>query len=129
MTMPAMVRWSGVIPVRRNAAPTGFTAFSTGARKRPSNIGLQASDRPLQAGRTRATVPFNTVTAPPRRRRPTHLGVVVKTYTTAQIRNVVLLGHGGAGKTTLAEALLARSGAVARAGSVDDGTSVLDTEP
>lgn len=48
---------------------------------------------------------------------------------TERIRNVVLLGHSGVGKTTLADALLARAGAVARAGSVDQGTSLLDTEP
>ncbi|MEI2704934.1 MAG: GTP-binding protein [Ilumatobacteraceae bacterium] len=48
---------------------------------------------------------------------------------TERIRNVALVGHSGAGTTTLAEALLARAGAVARAGKVDDGTSVLDTEP
>ena len=51
------------------------------------------------------------------------------TYSTDRIRNVVLLGHSGAGKTTLAEALLARAGAIARPGKVDDRTSVLDTEP
>lgn len=56
-------------------------------------------------------------------------GTRVKSYPTDRIRNVVLVGHGGAGKTTLAEALLARSGAVTRAGRVDDGTSLLDTEP
>lgn len=53
----------------------------------------------------------------------------MKSYPTDRIRNVALVGHGGAGKTSVAEALLARAGAVARAGKVDDGTSLLDTEP
>ncbi len=51
------------------------------------------------------------------------------TFPTERIHNVVLVGHAGVGKTTLAEALLARAGAVPRAGKVDDGTSLLDTEP
>ncbi|GAB2853857.1 elongation factor G-like protein EF-G2 [Actinocorallia aurea] len=44
----------------------------------------------------------------------------------AGIRNVVLVGRSGAGKTTLAEALLAASGAIPRAGRVEDGTTVAD---
>jgi elongation factor G len=50
-------------------------------------------------------------------------------YPTEKIRNVALLGHGGAGKTSLVEALLARSGTIVRAGKVDDGTALCDTEP
>jgi elongation factor G len=45
------------------------------------------------------------------------------------LRNVVLAGHAGAGKTTLAEQLLFRGGGVARLGRVDDGTASLDFEP
>ena len=45
---------------------------------------------------------------------------------TGDIRNIVLLGHGGAGKTSLAEAILHKAGATNRLGSVDDRTSTCD---
>jgi len=50
----------------------------------------------------------------------------MKDYATGQLRNVVLLGHGSAGKTSLAEAMLVASGAINRMGAVEDGTTVAD---
>ena len=42
------------------------------------------------------------------------------------VRNVVLVGHSGAGTTSLVEALLAATGTIPRAGRVEDGTTVSD---
>ena len=49
-------------------------------------------------------------------------------YTSDKIRNVVLLSHSGAGKTSLSESILFNSGAVSRLGRTDDGTTTSDYE-
>ena len=50
----------------------------------------------------------------------------MKEYQTEQLRNIALLSHGGAGKTSLVEAMLLNTGAINRLGNVDEGTTVSD---
>lgn len=50
----------------------------------------------------------------------------MKVYKTEQIRNIVLLGHGGAGKTTVAEALKYVTGSISKMGKTEEGNTISD---
>src|SRR5438067_2256055 len=53
----------------------------------------------------------------------------MKIYAAENVRNVVLISHEGAGKTSLVEAALFDTGAIGRLGKADEGTTVSDFEP
>ena len=50
-------------------------------------------------------------------------------YASNNIRNILIAGHAGSGKTTLTEALVYFSGAAERMGRVEDGTTISDFDP
>ncbi|MGB9802605.1 elongation factor G [Desulfofundulus sp.] len=53
----------------------------------------------------------------------------MKNYQTSQLRNIGVVAHGGAGKTSLVEAMLFNTGAINRLGRVEDGTTTADYHP
>lgn len=53
----------------------------------------------------------------------------MKNYSTEQLRNICIVGHGGVGKTSLVETMLFNTGVINRIGRVEDGTTVADYHP
>src|SRR5579864_728696 len=125
-TRPSAVKWSAFTRREPSEVPTGATPSSTALRKRPSNT-LNASLGPVSPYQGPSVGWRDTGPGGPGQRSRNEARMA--SVPSARIRNVALVGHGGSGKTTLAEALLFSAGAIPRMGRVEDGTAATDTEP
>src|SRR5207249_11906155 len=90
----------------------------------PIESPLRGREPPTRGDRRHADGPAR----PPADVRPARKGPM-NVHEPATIRNVVLVGHSGAGKTTLADGLLFAAGAITRMGRVEDGNTVSDHDP
>src|SRR5437899_2889755 len=103
-----------------------------GARARRAHVAPDALDSPWACGRslpgkTRRLAgqdPSARIAVPLLKRRDR-----MNVYEPGNIRNVLLVGHSGTGKTTLLEAMLFTAGGLTRMGTVEDGNTVSDHDP
>ena len=99
-------------------------ARAPAAAARPQSLRLSLACRRVSCTRVRDRMTADT--RPRRRRAPPGMRGEPRMSESSKIRNVALVGHRGAGKTSLLEALLFGVGAVTRQGKVEDGTTVGD---
>ena len=102
----------------RPSPPAGGLAPATSSTM--LRLGAPCRGAPSPAHPSRGTIPGHANTG---------VHATMNAYTSDQLRNVVLMGHSGAGKTVLGEAMLLASGAINRLGRVEDGNTVSDYDP